>query len=112
MRGALFSSPACTAEQLRRVGREVVRDSGAVDAVTLQFSVRHQRAAEGNSTDVGAQVCHDLGEVGCRVGGKMGVLHHVLGYAGQHGSQAHQAVEGSYQLWQVGDLDLFSDCQA
>lgn len=80
--------------------------------VTLQFSIRHQRAAEGDSTNVGAQVCDDLGEVGRRVGGKMGVLHHVLGHAGQHGSQAHQAVEGSHQLRQVGDLDPLSDGQA
>lgn len=81
-------------------------------ALTLQFSVGHQRAAEGDSTDVGAQVRHDLGEVGCGVGGKVGVLHHVLGHAGQHGSQAHQAVEGSHQLRQVGDLDPLSDGQA
>lgn len=78
----------------------------------MQFAVCHQRATESDSTDIGPQVSHDLGEVGCRVGGEVGVLDHVLGHTGEHGSQAHQAVEGSHQLGQVSDLDLLSDSQA
>lgn len=78
---------------------------------TLQFAIRHQWSTESDSTDVGADVGDDLGEVGRGVCGKVGVLHHVLGHAGEHGSQAHQAVEGCHQLGQVCDLDPLSDGQ-
>ena len=78
----------------------------------MQFAVCHQRATESDSTNIRSQVSHDLGEVGCRVGGEVGVLDHVLGHTGEHSGQAHQAVEGSHQLGQVSDLDLLSDSQA
>lgn len=79
---------------------------------TLQFAICHQRAAESDSTNVGADVRDNLSEVGRRVGGEVGVLDHILGHAGEHSSQTHQAVEGSHQLWQVSDLDSLSNGQA
>lgn len=79
---------------------------------TLELSIGHQRATEGDSTDVGAEVRHNLGEVGCGVSGEMGILDHVFSHTGKHGSQAHQAVEGSHQLGQVSNLDPLSDGQA
>lgn len=82
------------------------------DSLTLQFAVRNQRATESDSADVGAEVRDYLGEVGCRVCGKVGVLDHVFGHAGEHGGHPHQAVEGSHQLGQVSNLDLLSNGQA
>lgn len=79
---------------------------------TLQFAICHQRAAESDSANVSADVRNNLGEVGRRVGGEVGVLDNIFGHAGEHSSQTHQAVEGSHQLWQVSDLDSLSDGQA
>ena len=82
-------------------------------SLTLQFAVRHQRATESDATDVGAEIGDYLGEVGCLwVCDEVGVLDHVLGHAGEHGRQPHQAVEGRHQLGQVGDLDPLSNGQA
>lgn len=67
-------------------------------SLTLQFAICHQRATESDSTNEGAEVRDYLGEVGCRVCGEVGVLDHVFGDTGDHGSQPHQAVEGSHQL--------------
>lgn len=78
---------------------------------TLKFAVSHQRSTEGDSSNVGPQVGHNLGEVGCRVSCEVGVLHHVLGHAGEHGCQTHQTVESGHKLRQVRDLDLLSDGQ-
>lgn len=50
--------------------------------LTLQFAICHQRAAESDSTDVGAEVRHYLGEVGSRVCGEVRVLNHVFGHTG------------------------------
>lgn len=66
-----------------------------VDSLTLQFPIGDQRATEGDPTDVGPEVGHDLGEVGRRVRGEVRVLHDVFGDAGQHRGQAHQTVESS-----------------
>lgn len=81
-------------------------------SLTLQFAVRHQRAAESDSSNVGANVSHNLGEIRRGVSGEVRVLDHVFGHTGEHGSQTHQAVEGSHQLRQVCDLDPLSNSQA
>lgn len=77
----------------------------------MQLSICHQRATESDSTNVGAKVCHYLGEVSCRVRGEVWVLDHVFSDTGEHGSQPHQAVEGCHQLGQITDLDLLSNGQ-
>lgn len=53
-----------------------------ISILTLQFAIRHQGAAESDAADVGAEVCDDLGEVGCGVRGEVGVLDHVFGHTG------------------------------
>lgn len=78
----------------------------------MQLSVGHQRSAEGDASDVGAQVGHGLQDTSCRVSFQVRELNHVLGDAGEHGRESHQAVEGCHQLWQVRDFNTLGDGEA
>lgn len=79
--------------------------------LTLQFPISYQGSTKCDPSDEGAQVGDELGEVGRRVGSKVRVFDHVLCHAGEYCSQTHQAVEGSYQLGEVGDLNTLSNGQ-
>lgn len=78
---------------------------------TLQLAIGDQRAAEGDTSDVRAQIGHRLEHAGGRVSIEVGELDHVLRHAGENCRQAHKAMERRHQLRQIGDFDPLGDGQ-
>lgn len=78
---------------------------------TLKLSIGHQGPAEGDASDVGAQVSHGLDDARGWVSVQVGVLDHELGDAGEDSCQPHEAVEGRHQLRQVCDFNALGDGQ-
>lgn len=78
----------------------------------MELSIGHQRATEGDATDVGAQIRHGLDNPSSCVGVQVRELDHVLGDARENRCQSHQAVEGRHQLRQVCDFNTLGNGEA